>query len=45
MPEVIKPDLPVHWRKKRGGELKTTMVTLKDDLARLNGPAVYGLQR
>ncbi len=29
----------------RGGQLKTWMTTLKEDLARLNGSAIYGLQR
>ncbi len=35
----------MHWRKKRGDQLKTWMTTLKEDLARLSGPAVYGLRR
>ncbi len=43
--EFINPEAPVHWRKKRGGQLKTWMTTLKEDLARLSGPAVYGLRR
>ncbi len=41
--EVINPEPPAHWRKKRGGQLKTWMTTMKEDLARLSGPAVYGL--
>ncbi len=43
--EVINPEPPVHWRKKRGGQLKTWMTTMKEDPARLSGPAVYGLRR
>ncbi len=43
--EVINLEPPVHWRKKRGGKLKTWMTRLKEDLARLKGPAVYGLRR
>ncbi len=43
--EVINPEPPVQWRKKRGGQLKTWMTTMKEDLARLSGPAVYGLRR
>ncbi len=35
----------MHWRKKRGSQLKTWMTTLKEDLARISGPAVYGLRR
>ncbi len=31
--------------QKRGGQLKTWITTPKDDLARLSGPAVYGLRR
>ncbi len=42
--EIIR-EPPVHWRKKRGGQLKTWMTTLKEDLARLSGPVVYGLRR
>ncbi len=41
--QVINPEPPVHWRKKRGGQFKTC--TMKEDLARLRGPAVYGLRR
>ncbi len=40
---AIEP--PVHRRKKRGGQLKTWKTTSKEDLARLSGPAVYGLRR
>ncbi len=43
--EVINPDPPAHWRKKCGGQLKTWMTTLKEDLARLSGPDVFGLRR
>ncbi len=43
--EVINPKPPVHWRKKRGGQLKTWMITLKEDLARLGGPEDFGLRR
>ncbi len=43
--EVINPEPPAHWRKKRGGQLKTWMTTMKGDLARLSGPAVYDLRR
>ncbi len=35
----------MHWRKKRGGQLKTWPTTLKKDLARLSGPVVYGPRR
>ncbi len=42
---VRPPRPPVHGRKKRGGQLKTWMTTLKEGLARLRGPAVYGLRR
>ncbi len=34
----------MHWRKKRGGQLKTWVTTMKEDRARLSGPAVYGLR-
>ena len=43
--EVINPEPPAHWRKKRGGQLKTWLSTLKEDLARLSGPDVFGLRR
>ncbi len=43
--EVINPEPPVHWRKRRGGQLKTWMTTMKEDLARLSEPAVNGLRR
>ncbi len=43
--EVINPEPPAHWRKKRGGQLKTWMTTLNGDLARLSGPDVFGLRR
>ncbi len=43
--EAMNPEPTVHWRKKRGGQLKTWMTTLKEDLARLSGPAVYRLRR
>ncbi len=43
--EVINPGPSVHKRKKRGGQRKTWMATLKEDLTRLSGPAVYGLRR
>ncbi len=32
-------------RQKRGGQLKTWMTTLKEDLARLREPDVFGLRR
>ncbi len=41
---VITPEPPIYCRKKRDGQLKTWMTTLKDDIARLSGPAVYGLR-
>ncbi len=28
--EVINPEPPVHWRKKRRGQLKTWMTTLNE---------------
>ncbi len=43
--EVIKPELPVHWRKERGGQLKTWMSTLREDVARLRRPVVHDLRR
>ncbi len=43
--EVIIPELPAHWRKKRGVQLKTWMITFKEDLARLSGPDDFGLRR
>ncbi len=43
--EVINPEPPAQWRKKRGGQLKTWMTTLKEDLARLSGPDVFRLRR
>ncbi len=41
---VINPEPPAHWRKNRGGQLKTWMTTLKEDLARLSGPDDFGLR-
>ncbi len=43
--EMINPEPPVLWRKKRGGQLKMWMTTLKEDPASLSGLAVYGLRR
>ncbi len=43
--EVMNPEPPAHWRKRRGDQLKTWMTTLKEDLARLSGPDVFGLRR
>ncbi len=45
IPEVLNLEPPVHWRKERGGKLKTWMTTLKKDPAHLGGPAVFGLRR
>ncbi len=42
---VINPEPSVHWRKKRGDQLKPWMTTLKEDLPRLSRLAVYGLRR
>ncbi len=43
--EVISPTLPPTWWKRRGGQLKTWSGTIKEDLALLGGPRVYGLRR
>ncbi len=43
--EVINPESSAHWRNKRGGQLKTWMTTLKEDLLRLSGPDVFALRR
>ncbi len=43
--KVINSEPPANWRKKRGGLLKTWMTTLKEDLACLSGPDVFGLRR
>ncbi len=43
--EVSNPESPVHLRRKRSGQLKTLMTTLKEDLGGLSGPAVYSLRR
>ncbi len=42
--EVINPAPPEHLLKKRGGLLKTWETTPREDLARLSGPADYGLR-
>ncbi len=41
--ETIKPATSVHWRKKRGGQLKRWITALKEDLAHISGPPVYGI--
>ncbi len=41
--EVINPELSVHWREKSGGQLKTWITTLQEELAHLSGPAVIAL--
>ncbi len=43
--EVINLEPPAYWRQRRGGQRKTWMTTLKEDLARLSGPDVYDLRR
>ncbi len=45
MRELIYPDVPRTWRRGTGGQLKTWAATLKEDLMRLIGPAVVGIQR
>ncbi len=40
-----QPKPPAHRRKKRGGQLKTWMTTLKKDLVCVSGPDVFGLRR
>ncbi len=41
----LDPVPPTHWRRKRGGQLKTWLTMLKEDLARMCGPGVYGFRR
>ncbi len=43
--ELIRPDVPVTWCKRTGGQLKTLMTTLKEDPERIIGPAVIGIIR
>ncbi len=43
--EVISPIPPPTWRKRRGGKLPPFSFTIKEDLALLGGPRVYGLRR
>ncbi len=42
--EAINPEPPAHWCKKRGGHLKMWMTIVKEDLARLRGPDIFGLR-
>ncbi len=34
-----------HWRRKRGGQLKTRLSTVKADLTQMSGLGVYNLRR
>ncbi len=43
--DVIDPVPLTHWRRKRAGQLKTWLTMLKEDLARMSVPNVYGLRR
>ncbi len=43
--DVIDPGPPTHGHRKRGGQLKSWLTMLKEDLARMSGPGVYGLRR
>ncbi len=43
--DVIDSVLLTHWRRKRGGQLKTWLSTLKEDLTRMSGPNVNGPRR
>ncbi len=43
--EVINPEPPAHWHKKRGNQLKGWMTTDEKDLAHISGPDVFGLRR
>ncbi len=42
---IINPVPPSHWRHKQGGQLKTWLTMLKENLARMSGIGVYGLRR
>ena len=42
---VIDPEPPSHWKKRRGGQLRTWLSTVKKDMERLTGPTVYGIRR
>ena len=33
------------WKRRRGGQLKTWMATVKEDVEKLTGPMIYGRQR
>ncbi len=43
--DVIDSVPPSHSRRERGGQLETWLTMLKEDLARMSGPCVYGLRR
>ncbi len=45
MRELINSDVAQTWRKRTGGQLKTSTTTLKEDLVRLIAPAVVGIRR
>ncbi len=38
--DVINPVPFTHWRREQGGQLKTWLSTLKEDLTRMSGPNV-----
>ncbi len=42
---VIEPIPPTHWHRNRAGQLKTWLIMLTMDLARMSGPNVLGLRR
>ncbi len=43
--DVIDPVPPTHWRRTRGGQLKTCHTMLKEHLARMSIPNDYGPRR
>ena len=43
--DVIDPKPPSHWKKRQGGQFRTWLSTVKMDMERGSGPAVYGLRR
>ncbi len=43
--DVIDQAPPTYWRRKRGGQLKTWLSMLKEDLTRMSGPKIYRLRR
>jgi len=43
--KAIAPVPPAHWRKRRGGQRKSWLSTVKQELERTSGPRIFDLRR